>query len=111
MTKQQTGPQSRGVVQISGDMIGSTVIIIDNTGRRSASGTCPVTVSSVLTVLDQLERDTRIRVLDFLDREFGTRMVKDLGEQQLTRAMLYVTAILKKNENRQPRKASNDTSR
>jgi hypothetical protein len=111
VTKQQTGPRTRGVVQISGDMIGSTVIIIDNSGRRSASGICPVSVSSVLTVLDQLERDTRIRVLDFLDREFGTRMVKDLGEQQLTRAMLYVAAILKNNENRQARKASNDTNR
>jgi len=47
----------------------------------------------VLALLDQVP--DRITVLDFMDREFGTRMVIDLTATQLYRVRRYVEVILK----------------
>lgn len=46
-----------------------------------------------LTLLDQVP--DRIAVLDFMEREFGTRMVIELDTRQLYRLRRYVEVILK----------------
>lgn len=56
--------------------------------------------SSVLRRLNQL-RD-RVAVLDFMEREFGTRMVIHLNSEQLYRLNRYLDVVL-----RDPRKAKN----
>ena len=48
----------------------------------------------VLKLLDQVP--DRMAVLDFMMREFGTRLVIDLEAQQLFRLRRYVQAILKR---------------
>lgn len=48
--------------------------------------------SQVLALMDCLP--DRIAVLDFMDREFGTRMVVDLDSRELFRLRRYVEVIL-----------------
>ena len=87
-----------GVVQIGGNVINSTVVVINNIalhlGATHNTGSNAPVVSEVLAAMDELEKPERINVLNFLDREFGTRMVRDLHGRQLFRALRYVEAIL-----------------
>ena len=87
--------KSKGVLQVRGDAHGNTVIFIDNsTNTRQSFTPGKVAVSDVLSALDQLEKPARIKVLDFMEREFDTRMVKELQDLQLLRTLKYVKAVL-----------------
>ena len=50
--------------------------------------------SAALSRLDQLQYRSRITVLDFMDREFGTRMVIELQIEQLYRLNKYLDVVL-----------------
>lgn len=87
--------KSKGVLQVRGDAHGNTLIFIDNsTHTRQTSTQGKVAVCDVLSALDQLEKPARIKVLDFMEREFDTRMVKELQDLQLLRTLKYVQAVL-----------------
>lgn len=93
---QQKIKQSKGVLQVQGDAHGNTVIFIDNsTHTHQATTQGKVAVCNVLTALDKLDKPSRIKVLDFMQREFDTRMVKELQDLQLLRTLKYVEAVLK----------------
>jgi hypothetical protein len=47
----------------------------------------------VLTLMDPLSKRRRLSVLDFMGREFGTRMVKELDANEAHRVRLYVRQI------------------
>ncbi len=93
---QQKTNQSKGVLQVRGNASRSTVIVIDNSTHIHHTNTQgKVAVCDVLTALDQLDKQARIKVLDFMEREFSTRMVKELRDIELLRAMKYVEAVLR----------------
>jgi hypothetical protein len=50
--------------------------------------------SDVLAAMDDLAKDQRISVLDFMEREFNTRMVVELDGLQLLRTKRYVQAVI-----------------
>lgn len=92
---QQKTKQSKGVLQVRGNASRSTVIVIDNsTHTHHAPTQGKVAVTDVLAALDKLEKPARIKVLDFMEREFETRMVKELQDLQLLRTLKYVQAVL-----------------
>lgn len=47
----------------------------------------------VLALMDPLPKKTRMGVLDFMNREFGTRMVKELDPHAVRRLRLYVRQV------------------
>ena len=58
------------------------------------AGARPVaTAAQVLALMDRLPEPVRLKVLDFMRREFGTSMVIELQPHQLYRARRYVEAI------------------
>ena len=64
--------------------------------------------SAVLRRLDQL-RD-RVSVLDFMDRQFGTRMVIHLTSEQLYRLNRYLDVVLRDPKSRKPTKSPSETA-
>ena len=82
-------------MQVRGNASRSTVIVIDNsTHTHHAPTPGKVAVCDVLAALDQLDKQSRIKVLDFMEREFSTRMVKELQGVALLRTLKYVQAVL-----------------
>lgn len=47
----------------------------------------------VLAMLKQLDKPSRIKVLEFMRREFGTAMVIELAPEQVFRARRYVETV------------------
>jgi hypothetical protein len=83
-------------MQVRGDASRSTVIVIDNsTHSHHPNPHGKVAVCDVLAALDKLDKTSRIKVLDFMEREFSTRMVKELQDIALLRTLKYVQAVLK----------------
>ena len=74
---------------------GITIIINQAPPRQRSSQS--VRPSDVLAALDELGKDQRISVLDFMQREFNTRMVVELGGLELLRTKRYANTILKGN--------------
>ena len=64
--------------------------------------------SAVLRRLDLL-RD-RVRVLDFMDRQFGTRMVIQLTPEQLYRLNRYLDVVLRDPRSRKPTQSPAETT-
>jgi hypothetical protein len=83
------GNVSRGGVAASG----ITVVINQLAPQRKASSK-GVRPSDVLAAMDDLAKDQRISVLDFMEREFQTRMVVELDGLQLLRTKRYVQAVI-----------------
>ncbi|MCW5223502.1 hypothetical protein D5041_07805 [Verminephrobacter aporrectodeae subsp. tuberculatae] len=48
----------------------------------------------VLALMDQLDKPARIKVLEFMRREFGTGMVIELQPDQVFRVRRYVETII-----------------
>lgn len=72
---------------------GSAPIRVSRPERRAnARPSLKTDQSQVLALMDRLP--DRIAVLDFMGREFGTRMVVELDAKQLYRLRRYVEVIL-----------------
>lgn len=56
----------------------------------------------VLTLMQPLPKVTRIKVLDFMRREFGTAMVKELRPQEAYRVKMYVQQVRQTAARRKP---------
>lgn len=68
-------------------------VVIDRPPNVAAPGACSATLSRM-----NLLRD-RTRVLDFMEREFGTRMVIQLTSEQLYRLDRYLDVVLSDRRN------------
>ncbi len=84
-----------GVVQ-AGRIDGNVTVI--NNHHKHLAPRAPVAFSAehgaVLDLMKQLEN--RVAVLEFMQREFGTKMVKELQPAELFRLRRYVEVVIEK---------------
>lgn len=89
------------------------VTVIQNLVEQSDRAKMPSSSeqSAVLRRLDRLH--DRVRILNFMDRHFGTRMVIHLNSEQMYRLNRYLDVVLRdpKNAKRSPRKIENTWAR
>lgn len=87
-----------------GGGVGAGAVVISGTVHGSVTVTSAVQqvfidkrcVAQTLELMERLDSDQRLRVLKFMEREFGTQMVKELSAQSQLRVRQYVMAILNK---------------
>lgn len=71
------------------------VINGQTTSKRPFRASTKPTVSEVLRLLDQLDAHSkRLVVLDFMEEQFGTRLVKALDDRSLKRTHAYARTVL-----------------
>lgn len=91
--------KGEGTVQ-AGRIDGNVTVI--NNHHRHLPARAPVAFSpdhaAVLDLMKKLEN--RIAVLEFMQREFGTKMVKELQPNELYRLRRYVEVVIEKNSTR-----------
>lgn len=86
------GSVGTGAVVISGTVHGS-VSVAAVSHDLHIDRRC---VAETLQCMGQLDSDQRLSVLVWMERQFGTQMVKELNAEAQQRVRRYVAAVLKK---------------
>lgn len=92
---------NKGSGSVQAGRVAGNVTVINN-HHRHMPARAPVAFSpehaAVLDLMKQLEN--RISVLEFMQREFGTKMVKELQPSELFRLRRYVEVVIEKSSTR-----------
>ena len=93
MKKQRTGSRSSGIVQISGNVIDSVVIVIGRNCHKLAAPNCATTLDEILYAANFLKGRKRKQLLAFLTQKFGAQKICELNKRQLRQVMQYIKKL------------------
>ncbi len=90
---------SRGGVSVGGDICKSNIIIANGAVniRNPITGN-KTEIANALKLKALMDSPSWICVLDFMDRTFATRILKELNNGEIGRVKAYASAIIRKQQ-------------